>query len=246
MALTGGIGAIQEMYNGYKTKDDKDFTTFISQPFLTSAEQDKLINQLRDGDFFSKMEYDAQLGNWVLLGTLSSDELAARKGKLAAVEATKNNQTQVKGKNFGLGSLDVGAVAELVEGASGVSGIAGAVEGIAGVGDGGEVATAVSEALARTGNSTAKVPPQKTSAAAASGSSPPRTQPPPRKSMFGGFFSSSSSKKAATQKGAEASTDDARRIAELEERVAFLEKRLSLFEEQVIKQLKARESSTAI
>jgi len=55
MAIAGGLGAIKSVYDGYKSKDDKDFNTFISQPFLTSEESDKLINQLRTGKFFEKM-----------------------------------------------------------------------------------------------------------------------------------------------------------------------------------------------
>jgi uncharacterized membrane protein YgcG len=67
MALAGGVGAIQDIYKAYKSKDDQDFNTFIREPFLTSAESDRLINQLRAGGFFSKMKYDNQLGDWVMI-----------------------------------------------------------------------------------------------------------------------------------------------------------------------------------
>jgi hypothetical protein len=43
----------------------KDFYTYISEPFLTSEEQDKLINQLRDAKFFEAFHYDNQTANWI-------------------------------------------------------------------------------------------------------------------------------------------------------------------------------------
>jgi hypothetical protein len=113
MALAGGVGAIQDIYNGYKTKDDKDFNTFISQPFLTSAESDKLINQLRAGKFFEKMEYDAQTADWVCIGMLSQEELEKRSDKKESIQETRSNVTKTKGKNFGLGTLDSGAISGL-------------------------------------------------------------------------------------------------------------------------------------
>lgn len=105
MALVDGVGAVKDIYNGYKSKDDSDFNTFIKQPFLTSAERDRLIEQLRAAKFFEKMEYDSQLGDWVLLSSLDADEYKAAMDKQAADKAaTAANQKTVKGKNLGLGS----------------------------------------------------------------------------------------------------------------------------------------------
>jgi hypothetical protein len=65
--LATGVTCVQEVYEAYKTNDDDEFNTYITQPFLTSAEQDVLINKLRDQGFFDIFAYDAQLGGWYLL-----------------------------------------------------------------------------------------------------------------------------------------------------------------------------------
>ena len=38
----------KDIYEKFKSNEDDDYMSYISQPFLTSAEQDNLINQLRD------------------------------------------------------------------------------------------------------------------------------------------------------------------------------------------------------
>ena len=40
--LSTGIDCVKGIYNAYKTNDDDEFNTYITQPFLTSAEQ---VNQ---------------------------------------------------------------------------------------------------------------------------------------------------------------------------------------------------------
>ncbi|RMG30411.1 MAG: hypothetical protein D6732_16280 [Methanobacteriota archaeon] len=59
------ISAVKDAYDAYKEKYDKDFLSYIKEPFLTSAEQDNLVNQLRDSKFFNVFSYDAQTANWV-------------------------------------------------------------------------------------------------------------------------------------------------------------------------------------
>jgi hypothetical protein len=126
MALASGAGAIQDIYKGYKAKDDKDFNTFISQPFLTSAESDKLINQLRAGKFFDKMEYDAQQGSWVL-----------RKGAKADAP---------RGKGSVLGGLGLGDASTLV----------GVATGEEDLGTAGQLAEAAAEAAGSSGKAKKK------------------------------------------------------------------------------------------
>jgi len=46
----------------------------------------------------------------VCLGSLAADELAKRQEKKEKVAETKQNVTQQKGKNFGLGGFDKGMV----------------------------------------------------------------------------------------------------------------------------------------
>ena len=59
------ISAVKDAYDAYKEKYDKDFLAYIKEPFLTSKEQDNLVNQLRESKFFNVFNYDAQTANWV-------------------------------------------------------------------------------------------------------------------------------------------------------------------------------------
>ncbi|MHA2187467.1 MAG: hypothetical protein ACW99V_04440 [Candidatus Thorarchaeota archaeon] len=61
------IDAVREAYDAYRNKDDKDFLDYISEPFLTSEEQDNLVNQLRDARFFEVFNYDPQAAGWACL-----------------------------------------------------------------------------------------------------------------------------------------------------------------------------------
>jgi hypothetical protein len=67
------------MFTSFKERDDDDFNTYIKQPFLTSAEQDKLIEQLRNCGFFEKMAYAADVADWVVLSALTAEE-ASKQG----------------------------------------------------------------------------------------------------------------------------------------------------------------------
>jgi len=59
------VDHVREIYEEIKGKEDADFMSYISEPFLTSAEQDKLIEQLRDKRFFEFFCYSSQTGQWV-------------------------------------------------------------------------------------------------------------------------------------------------------------------------------------
>eukprot|EP01034_Spumella_vulgaris_P027260 gene27260-33954_t len=65
--LKKGVECVQEIYSAYKSEDDEEFNTYITQPFLTSAEQDNLLTKLRDQGFFDKFEYDPQTHGWFLV-----------------------------------------------------------------------------------------------------------------------------------------------------------------------------------
>eukprot|EP01038_Epipyxis_sp_PR26KG_P003966 gene3966-5686_t len=65
--LKKGIDCIQEVYTAYKTNDDDEFNTYITNPFLLSSEQDQLLEKLRDQGFFDIFAYDAQIPGWYLL-----------------------------------------------------------------------------------------------------------------------------------------------------------------------------------
>lgn len=62
--LAGAISGLKTVYDAANTQYDSSFSTFITQPFLTSEESDELINQLRDAKFFDHFGYNAKLGNW--------------------------------------------------------------------------------------------------------------------------------------------------------------------------------------
>lgn len=63
--LPGVVDQVKGLYNMYTKEDGEDFLSFISEPFLTSEEQDKLLNQLRAANFFQKFQYDNQTANWI-------------------------------------------------------------------------------------------------------------------------------------------------------------------------------------
>eukprot|EP01114_Cavostelium_apophysatum_P012420 TRINITY_DN2774_c0_g1_i1.p1 TRINITY_DN2774_c0_g1~~TRINITY_DN2774_c0_g1_i1.p1 ORF type:complete len:569 (-),score=211.88 TRINITY_DN2774_c0_g1_i1:752-2458(-) len=63
-AVLDAVGEIQGLYEEYQQKEDANFLAYISEPFLTSAEQDSLINQLRDQRFFDLFDYNAQNACW--------------------------------------------------------------------------------------------------------------------------------------------------------------------------------------
>ncbi len=67
VAAGGAVDAVKDAYEAYRSKDDADFISYISQPFLTSEEQDNLIIQLRKARFFDMFNYNAQQGNWACL-----------------------------------------------------------------------------------------------------------------------------------------------------------------------------------
>ncbi len=61
------IDSVREAYNLYKNGEEKDFLSFISEPFLTSREQDKLVTQLREARFFDVFNYYPQTAEWACL-----------------------------------------------------------------------------------------------------------------------------------------------------------------------------------
>jgi len=85
--VSGTVDQVKEIFQTYTKKDDAAFLTYISEPFLTSEEQDKLLNQLREGGFFKKFAYDAQTGNWLCANCHLVYQRAGRDRSPAALEA---------------------------------------------------------------------------------------------------------------------------------------------------------------
>jgi hypothetical protein len=108
--LTRGASALKEIYGHHKNEEDKDFNTFISQPFLTSAESDNLIGQLRSSSFFSHFDYDAQAGGW---SCHACTEAGGAAGAAAAAEAAAAGDGAGAGAGAGAGGTggDGGAAA---------------------------------------------------------------------------------------------------------------------------------------
>ena len=61
----GVVEQVKGLYKMYNKDDGEDFLTFISEPFLTSQEQDKLLNQLRAANYFENFRYDSQTATWL-------------------------------------------------------------------------------------------------------------------------------------------------------------------------------------
>mmetsp|Transcript_31815 Transcript_31815/g.53682 ORF Transcript_31815/g.53682 Transcript_31815/m.53682 type:complete len:126 (-) Transcript_31815:198-575(-) len=108
-----GVDAIKGIYEAYKTNDDDEFNTYITNPFLTSTEQDGLIEKLRAQGFFEKMAYDNQTGGWYLLNP--------DKDGTAPTGAAAGSVTKVASKKgHGVDTADLaGAVKNEVEEVSG-------------------------------------------------------------------------------------------------------------------------------
>ncbi|CAJ1359743.1 unnamed protein product [Effrenium voratum] len=85
--LPGVVDQVKGLYSMYKKDDGEDFLTFISEPFLTSSEQDKLLNQLRAAAFFEKFCYDNQSATWLCANCHAIYLKAGANRSQAALEA---------------------------------------------------------------------------------------------------------------------------------------------------------------
>ena len=61
------LSQVRDAYDAFRGEEDAEFLKFVSEPFLTSSEQDSLVMQLRDAKFFDVFSYDSSIGNWVCL-----------------------------------------------------------------------------------------------------------------------------------------------------------------------------------
>jgi hypothetical protein len=83
--LKKGIECVQEVYEAYKTNDDDEFNSYITNPFLLSSEQDQLLEKLRAQGFFDIFAYDAQVASWYML----NPEKDGRRPEAVAGSVTK-------------------------------------------------------------------------------------------------------------------------------------------------------------
>jgi hypothetical protein len=80
-AMAAG-GACKSIYNSFKEKDDADFNTYISEPFLMSADRDKLLAQLEESSFFGVFSYDAQVAGWTCPNCVAEGEVKTADGMI--------------------------------------------------------------------------------------------------------------------------------------------------------------------
>jgi hypothetical protein len=65
--LSGTLDSFLNLFEALKRKDidaQLTFTTLVEEPFLTSTEQDELLQNLREKGFFKAFEYDAENATW--------------------------------------------------------------------------------------------------------------------------------------------------------------------------------------
>jgi len=92
--VKAGVEGVKDIYNAYKSNDEAEFNKYIREPFLTSKEQDKLIEQLRAEGFFDIFFYDAQAAAWCHNDSMTAADreavdARAAPGKAATVERTE-------------------------------------------------------------------------------------------------------------------------------------------------------------
>jgi hypothetical protein len=83
-----GIQNIKEAYEVIRSREDREFNAYITEPFLTSEEQDKLIEQLREAMFFEHFTHDSQRGGWACKNCLPP-VISMPKSTDTSVEAKK-------------------------------------------------------------------------------------------------------------------------------------------------------------
>lgn len=65
--ILGGVDGLSNMFDALKRKDldaELTFKTLVEEPFLTSGEQDELLENLREKGFFKAFEYDSNNATW--------------------------------------------------------------------------------------------------------------------------------------------------------------------------------------
>jgi len=92
------VDACLDMYAKVSEKEDDNFKSYLSQPFLTSAEQDSLIQQLRDDRFFDVFCYYAYNQKWCCL-RCTEDADTAKKTGIPATPFVKPDQQQIEQPN---------------------------------------------------------------------------------------------------------------------------------------------------
>lgn len=209
--LKKGVECVQEIYEAYKTNDDDEFNTYITNPFLLSTEQDQLLEKLRAQGFFEVFSYDAQIAGWYLL----NPEKDGKQPEGAAGEVSKvwtkkgygvtEGLVAAASEALGMG-VDLGGVSDLA--AEGLAAVGSKLQEQSGKGKG-------------DGVSSVKSATSPTTTTSSSGSVGPRAAA--MKEQFG----------SAVTKSADQKLDQTNQTVAYQQRVELLEGKVNTLERQV-------------
>jgi hypothetical protein len=97
------LGAFKAVYQSFKAPNDgqgeaEQFEDMMAQPFLTTEESERLLNQLRSTKFFELFSYDPQCAGWCCPRCRRKDEARTADGVLlsAPKEGVKGNEAVAK------------------------------------------------------------------------------------------------------------------------------------------------------
>ena len=127
VAGTDPIGTLEGLKDVYdKVREpgyDAEFKAFCSEPFLTSSEQDSLINQLRDKDFFNYFGYNAQTARWecTKCNRKTEEAKAAKKEATAAAVQAAREENPLKAEEVAAEKAKAAAEAEAAAAAAAAS-----------------------------------------------------------------------------------------------------------------------------
>jgi hypothetical protein len=97
----GRIAALKSMYSSEKAQGEEDFDQFVAEPFLTSKEHDRLVEQLREAKFFQQMSYHAETATWVQKEWL--EQQSGPSPRPALFSANSKNRLQIQDPSAGIG-----------------------------------------------------------------------------------------------------------------------------------------------
>jgi len=88
-----GISNLKNIWDIYNDKPEDKFDTLSTEPFLTSTEQDDLITQLRDNEFYKSFAFDPAHEGWSCYKCLGKEMEEKKESKLnEAAEYVEDKQ----------------------------------------------------------------------------------------------------------------------------------------------------------
>jgi hypothetical protein len=217
--VSTGVECVKGIYDAYKTNDDDEFNTYITQPFLTSTEQDQLLEKLRDQGFFEKLAYDNQAPGWYLLNPEAD-------GTLPAGEAGSTSKVWKK-EGYGVGEAISSAASGLANELDG--GMSSAGLEMAGL-VAGATADAIQSKLEQKGDNEGSTTDSAGAPRSVVGKSPPTGGPGGRANAMRNQMATAGTYDAASADGKLAAAND---VVDLRGRVAALESKSAAMDQKV-------------